>query len=394
MRPRFRPLSLVFLVLPACNAPQADTSPFTTTPPATTDTPAASDSSTSSTSTNSGSGGGSEQSSTTGELSTTSTGSAGESTTLILDVGPDMDLGDGKPIGCKGKIDFLFVISRYGGMEGFQAQLLDAFPKFVDTIQEKFSDFDYHIMVVDGDAEWGLDYCTENCPALDCKVGEPCCPLSACPKCTNPINLGDLCCGIEDYPCDYTPTACDEMMGAGVVLPAAGDAANKLCPIDGGRRYMVKGQNDLQGTFKCAAQVGSSGWARMGEALSFAVAPWMNDRGGCNDGFIREDALLMVTLISNTYDIEGTAPSSQQGNPDTWMDAVRKAKHDDLESVVALGILPTDGPGCNAKDRLCQMLELFPYAVNRDIWDKDYGPFFDEAAELVETACAEFIPPG
>jgi hypothetical protein len=28
----------------------------------------------------------------------------------------------------------------------------------------------------------------------------------------------------------------------------------------------------------------------------------MNDRGSCNEGFLREDALLMVTLISNTYD--------------------------------------------------------------------------------------------
>ena len=147
-------------------------------------------------------------------------------------------------------------------------------------------------MIVDADEGWGLDYCTELCPALDCKVGEPCCPLALCPKCTDPINVGDTCCSIKDYPCDHTPTKCDETIGAGVVLPAGGYATNKLCPIDGGRRYMVKGQTDLKGTFACAAQVGISGAMRMGQTLAVAVQPWMNDEGSCNDGFLREDALL------------------------------------------------------------------------------------------------------
>ncbi|MFY0531674.1 hypothetical protein [Nannocystis pusilla] len=86
-------------------------------------------------------------------------------TTMLYDVGTDVDLGDPKPVGCKGKIDFLFVISRYGGMEYFQAQLLDAFPKFIDTIEAKFADFDYHIMVVDGGQEWGSPTATRTAPS-------------------------------------------------------------------------------------------------------------------------------------------------------------------------------------------------------------------------------------
>jgi hypothetical protein len=361
MRPRLRPLSLMLCVVPACQGTQADTSPFTSMPPATSESAASS-----SAGTTSSSGSGSEASTTTGDLSTSSTGSESSSTTLILDVGADTDLGDGKPIGCKGKIDFLFVISRWAGMGGFQAQLLDAFPKFIDTIEAKFADFDYHIMVVDADPSWGSEGCDAKCPA----------------QC------------VPNYPCNYIPNKCDTAMGAGVVFPAGGDAPNKVCPIDGGRRYMVKGQTDLEETFACAAQVGSSGDARMGEALAITVQPWMNDPGACNDGFLREDALLMVTLIANTYDGEGWSISSQQGNPDTWMDAVRKAKNNDLKSIVALGIIPTQGPGCAEQDRICQMLEIFPYALNRDIWADDYGPFFDEATDLVATACADFIPPG
>ncbi len=364
MRPRLRRLSLVLSAVPACQAPQADTSPFTTMPPATSGPGGSTGSSTGSTSETAGSG--YAASSTAGVLSTTSTGSEGEATTLILDVGSDMDLG-GSPVGCQGKIDFLFVISRYGGMSGFQVQLLDAFPKFIDTIEAKFSDFDYHIMVVDGGRIWGLDKCEAACP-MPCPV-------------------------VPGYPCDYTPTTCDQALGAGVVFPAGWYASNEPCKIDGGRRYMVKGQTNLKDTFACAARVGGSGVAAVGEAMMSAVQPELNDLGGCNAGFLREDALLMVTLIANTYDQGGDATTSNQGDPDTWMAAVREAKKGDLESVVLLNIGDTMVPGCHWADRLCHLVELFPYALQREIWDADYGPFFDQATDLVATACAGFTPP-
>ena len=385
MRPRLRPVSLVLCVVPACTSPQTDMPAFTTMPPATSE-PVAS----SSTGTTSGSSGSySEASTTTGELSTTSTGSESSSTTLILDVGADTDLGDGKPIGCKGKIDFLFVISRYGGMSGFQEQLLDAFPKFIDTIEAKFADFDYHIMVVDGGRIWGLDTCEDACPTLSCKVGEPCCYWS------DPKDIGKLCCSVPDYPCDHTPTTCDQKMGAGVVFPAGWLASNELCKIDGGRRYMVKGQTNLKDTFACAARVGGSGVAAIGEALMTAVQPALNAPEGCNAGFLREDALLMVTLIANTYDEKGAPAASQQGTPETWMAAVREAKQGDLESVVLLSILDTAYyPECHELDRTCQMAKMFPYHLIADREELDYSPFFDQATDLVAKACAEFIPPG
>jgi hypothetical protein len=361
MWPRTRPL-WALCTLPACQAPQADTSPFPSTPPVTTQ---ATSSSTGDTGGSSSASGSAESSSTTGASPTTSTDDDG-STTLLLDVGSDVDLGDGKPVGCQGKIDFLFVISRYAGMSGFQARLLDAFPKFIHTIQTKFADFDYHIMVVGGDPYWGADGCDAKCPT-ECVPG---------------------------YPCNYEPSKCDTTIGAGVVFPAAHNTVNKPCPIDAGRRYMVKGQTDLEETFTCVAQVGTSGGSMMGQALAAAVQPWLNGPGDCNDGFLREDALLMVTVITNSYDGEGWALTSETGNPETWKNALRTAKSDDLESIVVLGIIPTEGPGCDEDDRLCQMLELFPYALNRDIAADDYGPFFDEATDLVETACAGFIVPG
>ena len=358
MRPGTRPLILTLGLIPACQLQEADTSPFTTTvvmltapasisdgPGTTTDEPIAS-------------------SSTTAELSTGGASSDTGATTLILDVGADADIGDGKPIGCKGKIDFLFVISRSSGMEYFQTQLRDAFPKFIDTIEAKFADFDYHIIVVDGDPDWGLVSCDEQCPT-QCVPG---------------------------YPCGYTPTYCDMKLGAGTVFPAGGDATNKPCKIDDGRRYMITGQTDLKKTFACAAQVGSSGRAWMAEAMTAALHSNINDPGGCNPNFLRHDALLMVTLISNTFDQEGK-PNGSTGTPDTWTAAVRKAKDDDLRSVVMLNIGDTKVPGCHSEDRMCQMVKLFPYGLTKEVWEDDYGPYFDEATDLVETACADFVPP-
>jgi hypothetical protein len=276
------------------------------------------------------------------------------------------DFGPGKPAGCDGKIDFLFVISRYGGMGYFQAQLLDAFPKFIDTIEAKFSGFDYHIMVIDADVEWGLPQCEEKCP---------------------------LPCVVPGYPCDYTPTTCDLTIGAGTVYPVGGDAANKPCPIDGGRRYMTAEQTDLKATFACAAQVGSSGRDKMGEALTAAMDPSINGPGGCNEGFLRDDALLMVTLISNTFD-QDVKPFGSKGTPETWAAAVLAAKHDDPEAIVMLSILEPGQPECHPEDRTCQMVKMFPYSLLADVWLSDYGPAFDQATDLIAEACAGFVPPG
>ncbi len=364
MRPRSRPRLLALLALvPACQNPQADTSPFTTTQPMTSAFGSSSGGDTSSSSSDSGSG--SHAGSTLAELSTSTSevSTSADATTLVLDVGSDHDGGPLQPVGCKGKIDFLFVISRYNGMKYFQDQLLAAFPAFIDTIESKFVDFDYHIMVVDGDDTWGLSTCDEKCP-------EQCVP---------------------DYPCDYTPTTCDTTMGAGVVFPAAYGATNALCPIAGGRRYMAKGQADLKGTFSCAARLGHSGDDLIGEALTAAMLLKKFDPGECNTGFLRDDALLMITLMSNTYD---DPELNSKGTPGGWTAAVREAKGGDLNSVVLLNIGDTTVPGCHEDDRLCQMVKLFPYALNREFTGKDYGAYFTEATSLVEKACEEFIPPG
>ncbi len=291
----------------------------------------------------------------TGEVSTGST----SDTAGVLDVGADVDFGDPGPPGCKGKIDFLFVISRFGSMEYFQAQLIDAFPKFIQTIESKFADFDVHVMVVHGTRYWEPTGCLEKCP-------EKCFP---------------------EFPCHYTPTTCDDTIGAGVVYPVGWDGSNKFCGINGGRRYMTKAQANLEETFSCVANMGTGGWDLLGEALTAAMQPEINAPGGCNAGFLRDDALLMVTMLSSTAD----EPGLSMGTPEEWFEAVRSAKHGNPESVIMLNILRIL-PECGDADRACQLAKMFPYHVIGSR-DGDYAAYFDEATDLVEVACEQFAPP-
>ncbi len=288
-------LTSLFAVLGACHGPASDSSGFSTAPVITTSSVASTG------------GAAGESAGSGGESSSTSTpvNSSGESssggTAQIFDLGTMPDVG-GPPVGCKGKIDLLFVISRAHIMRYEQEKLVDAFPKFIDTITAKFADFDYHIMVVDGDSTWGSSICDDACPTLACKIGEPCCDFNISePK-------GEPCCGsAPDYPCEHLDekTACDDAFGAGTVFPAGTYSSNKLCPIDVQRRYMVKGEPNFEDTFACVAQIGVSGHGRLGQALTAAMQKGINDPGGCNPGFLRKDALLMVTLISNGGDKEG-----------------------------------------------------------------------------------------
>jgi len=281
-------------------------------------------------------------------------------------------------MGCGGKIDFLFVVSRGGTMIEIQAQLVDAFPKFIDTIASKFDDFDFHIMVAETGHEWGeTSQCNPVCPDLSCLRGDPCCPADQ-PK-------GELCCDIPDYPCDQLDlvTECDGAVGAGVIFPAGFEASNKLCKVDGGRRYLTKDQSDLSDTFACIAQVGRGGGNQVGAGLAVAVSPAMNGPGGCNDGFLRDDALLVVTMVTPGSD------DSKTGTVKEWYEAVVSAKNGDPEAIVMLLI---GNPECPWYDDTCKLAVKFPQVVLEDGLAPDYGPAFDEATSMAEEACKVLVP--
>jgi len=333
-------------------------------------------------------------SSSTGEVSSSSSSSstsgAGDSSAGVAEsrsgTVPEMglipDLGPAQPPGCKGKIDFLFLIARTGSMKTEQTQLLASLPGFLATIEATFPDFDSHIMVANPEGEW---------TGWNCNGPEQC--------------------GKEPYVCEFAPgfecgfetwesiKPCDETLGAGILFNVGPDSKNEPCVLADGRRYMVvPGEPEPEAAFDCIARVGNGGSPPpMGEALVAAVSPAINADDGCNAGFLRPDALLVVTMITDkNYSVSKTKPSD-------WYNAVVAAKGDP-GAVVMLAIQPQalpmgeqEKPGCtyDGQDHMLTLrdfIKMFPFHDEGNTCAASYVPFFETATGRVAEACAAFIP--
>ena len=281
---------------------------------------------------------------------------------------------EGSAKGCQA-IDFLFVIDNSGSMGDNQANLIASFPGFIQKIQETIADVDsYHIMVVDTDSYWNS--CTVECaffPGL-CSFG-----------------------GVNG--CNGAPSICDETLGAGVTFPLGDDASNQYCNLTGGQRYITPQEplNLLPERFTCIASVGTSGDGSEQQmaALTAAVSDGLNGPGGCNTGFLRDDAVLVVTIITDEED------SSSPGTPAGWYQNVVAAKNGDGSGVVMLGLInDTDAgnPVCPADSgdpaKIREFIQMFPNQITGSVCEANYAPFFEQAVNLIDTTCDEFEPIG
>ncbi len=329
-----------------------------------------------------------------GSLATSEATSAapGSDDGLKLDVGAHTDgveeAGDGQ--GCT-KADFLFVIDNSGSMEDEQDQLIASFEGFISTIQATSMAQDFQILVVDTDASGGGGSTVE-CTNDVCT----CEPVPGC--CEFACNLGGLTC--NDIPCDRVPgSECDRTLGAGKVFRNDGTLCMHEEP-----RFMSDGDPDLAATFACVGEVGTFGdgneqpMAAMLRAVDGELAQ------GCNAGFLRDDAILVVTFITDEED-ENKSP----GDPTSWHADLVAAKGGNEDAVVVLGLFgDTDQPdavcepfdekgedGAEAGPRLRAFTASFgDHGVLGSVCEADYNPFFTEAVSIIDTACDEFVPPG
>ena len=326
--------------------------------------------------TSSSSGGSTSSGSTSGVGAEDSDAASSASTGGSLDM---PDFGDVQPPGCKGKIDFVFLISSFLTMKTEQEQLLASLPGFLDTITATFPGFDTHIIVANPTGKWTGWVCEQ--PEL-CGQNGTCGP-----------DAEDYVCGPDTW---LTVTKCDETLGAGLTFNAGRYATNKRCELYGGHRYItMPGEPDPAAAFDCIAHVGAFGGDPLiGDALVAAVSPELNAPEGCNTGFLRPDALLVVTMITDVED------DQSKMKPVDWYHAVVAAKGS-TASVVMLAILaqPHDvepPPDCSddwdGKQRLRDLINLFPYHAEGDTCAPSYVPFFEQAVALVGEACASFIP--
>ena len=300
----------------------------------------------------------------TGQPSSSSSDASGSESVgaARLDV-PDTT-GDGEP-GCR-KIDFLFVIDNSSSMADEQQRLIEGFPGFIAAVQETIREFDHHVMVITPEPET----------------------------------------------MSYDP--CDNLLGTGRVRDSEGNDCGLLDDFLHGKRYIDETHDDLEGAFSCVADVGIEGGGD--EKVVWALADAITEHNGpglCNEGFRRDDAILVVTIISDEEDNPNDGPPAgdtdlnSPGGPDLWREGLVEAAHGNDEAVVVLALVgdpdladglcePYEGSGTGAEPgkRLRRLAESLPYGSWASVCQDDYAPFFNEAIADIDSACANFVPPG
>ena len=118
----------------------------------------------------------------------------------------------------------------------------------------------------------------------------------------------------------------------------------------------------------------------------------------CNSGFLRDGALLVLTLITDEED-----DGDSRGDPSDWYDAVvagrdpaavdraRPGRSPQAERVYPRAV-DRQGRGRIAT-RIIAFAEMFAQGRMGDICAADYAPFFDDAVTGIADACNVAIPP-
>lgn len=243
------------------------------------------------------------------------------------------------------------------------------------------------------------------------------CTCSPAPDC---CSSGSTCGGSAvtcfGLPCSQVDeaAACDFEFGAGQRL---GLVESRSCLPTGQHYYiddpaMMAGLEDM---FDCAANVGTygSGNEMPMAAIEQALDSVRNSAGGCNNGFLRDDAVLVITFITDEEDDNGGGSGGGDGSPGgpaQWAQAVVDAKNGDPTAAVVLGLIgdsdlpggvcppggmpDSGGDGAEASPRLRTFVEMFPNGSHGSVCADDYAPFFAAAVDIIDTACDDFVPPG
>lgn len=273
------------------------------------------------------------------------------------DEGPLLDVGGPEgTLGCSG-IDFLFVIDNSSSMADKQETLISSFPGFIEAIQATGEGTErYHVGVVTSDAY------QHNTNVPNCR-----------------------------------------RRGALVTSTDGKDSFGRVCDFGGSRRYLTP-DDAVDFFFRCIAQVGTDGnpLERPVSAAVEAVQPRMLEEGACNEGFLRDDAILVVVIVTDDPphedSLDDTHPEYAE-KVSEWHDAVVAAKHGDEQGVVVVGFIPHDNLGClpaqHESPNLIDFVESFgDRGIVHPVCMSDYSEAFEAVVSTIAATCQAFVPPG
>jgi hypothetical protein len=278
---------------------------------------------------------------------------------ILYDV--DDGTGGGNPEGeeetCQ-NIDFLFAIDNSNSMSDKQQRLAASAPGFVRAIQDSLdADISVHVGSVTSDA---YEHNGE-CGRLGALVGS---------------RSGEDCGGY------FTP----------------------------GNRFLTE-ENDLDAGFPCISLVGSGGSSAEKPVTAAVTAvdgmvpdpefhPVVEE---CNTGFLRDDAILVVVIISD--DIAEAMPDDAHptyGDAETWKSGLVAAKNGDEDAIVVIGFLAWEDTDCAwgsggyyENDNVIEFVESFgSRGILGSVCFEDYAEMFADAVAKVTEVCEENPPEG
>ena len=285
----------------------------------------------------------------------TSTGSS-----PLLDVSFGDSADDGTTTGATSEgcdnVDLLFVVDNSASMDPFQQAITGAFPTLMQSwLSALPSDVDLHVGVT----------------------------------VTDRTNDGAI------------RSDCDGVPGSLVTARVGTNGttgSGPPCNFDSGAAYMTAGPN-LDQEFACAAIVGSNGnlFEAPVDRTIEALDPAMNAAGGCNEGFRRDDALLVVFYLTDEDDIFATTPvddfnavvASAGGVEQNVVFVVVNQGNPLYPDCVNFQTGYTDAVNVDAFTS--QFTHVFEASICAP--GTDYATQLSMAAGVVGTACNDFVPP-
>jgi len=120
---------------------------------------------------------------------------------------------------------------------------------------------------------------------------------------------------------------------------------------------------------------------------------------GCNKGFLREDALLIVVYVTHTA---FPADNANTPAPEVWAQALFDAKNGHIDAVGTIGLINDR----SMNDGVCQpplnpdfpqkpvifIRDLMPHHVMGSICASDTKPYFDQGIEMMLDLCEQHVP--
>lgn len=256
----------------------------------------------------------------------------------------DGDDGSSEPLGLCSAVDILFVIDNSDAMAGKQSRLLASAVGFIDDAAQLLpSDTSFHVGVVTTDS-------------ADLRRS-----------------------GLDGQACPFM---------AETASPFVAHSGPMTTALDAG--------------LACAANVGTAGSPneRPIEMALTALGPGANLAEAANAGFVRDDAVLVLVLLSDEEDDHETVTQwGSAGDPEDWADELSDIVFGVDERVVVLSLVGHEKPnacpgfqwdgkeGAELAPRLIEFTRSFAHGMVGDVCAPSYGNFFADAAFAVADAC-------